>query len=76
MKAINIYVNFDGTCEEAFNFYKSVFGGEFSVMQRFNEMPNDIPEEHKPDESMAEKIMHVTLPISDHSILMGSDYSC
>lgn len=75
MKAINTYLNFNGTCEEAFNFYKSVFGGEFSVIQRFNEMPPDVPEEHRPSDNEGNKIMHVTLPISEHSILMGSDYS-
>ena len=74
MTTINPYINFNGTCEEAFNLYKSIFGGEFTVMQRFNEMPDDVPEEHKPSESEGEKIMHVTLPIGKHAILMGSDY--
>lgn len=39
MKAINPYLNFNGNTEEAFNFYKSVFGGEFAGMMRWKEMP-------------------------------------
>ncbi|MEJ2558012.1 MAG: VOC family protein, partial [Anaerolineae bacterium] len=39
MKAINPYLNFSGNCEEAFNFYRSVFGGEFSAQMRFKEVP-------------------------------------
>ncbi len=74
MTTINPYINFNGTCEEAFNFYKSIFGGEFTSFQRFNEMPGNIPDEHKPSENEGDKIMHVTLPIGKHAILMGSDY--
>jgi PhnB protein len=69
MATINPYLNYDGNCEEAFNFYKSVFGGEFAHMARFKEMPSENP---IPDE-FAEQIMHVALPISKETILMGSD---
>jgi len=71
MTTINPYLTFNGNCEEAFNFYKSVFGGEFSYVGRFSEMPPqegfEMPEEVK------NQIMHISLPISKETILMGSD---
>lgn len=71
MATINPYLAFNGNCEEAFNFYKSVFGGEFRLVSRFKDMPamagQEIPE------SMKQQIMHVSLPISNETILMGSD---
>jgi len=73
MATINPYLTFDGNCEAAFNFYKSVFGGEFPFLGRFKDMPpmqgRTIPA------SEGEKIMHVSLPISGGSVLMGSDRS-
>jgi PhnB protein len=71
--SINPYLTFPGNCEDAFNFYKSVFGGKFQYVGRFNEMPT---EDGKPmPEAEANKIMHISLPISGDSILMGSDSS-
>lgn len=70
MATTNIYLTFNGNCEEAFNFYKSVFGGEFTHLSRFGEMPDG--GENKVTEADKEKIMHVGLPIGS-SILMGSD---
>lgn len=71
MKAVNPYLIFNGNCEEAFNFYKSVFGGEFQYLGRFSEMPasecKDLPKE------ALNKIMHVSLPIGKETLLMGSD---
>jgi PhnB protein len=74
MTTINVYLNFMGQCEEAFNFYKSVFGGEFSHVARFGEMP---PSDHCPAIPEKDKnlIMHVSLPISKETVLMGSDTS-
>ncbi len=73
MTTVNVYLTFNGNCEEAFNFYKSVFGGEFQYLGRFKEMP---PMEGKPvPASEAEKIMHVSLPVSKETTLMGSDSS-
>lgn len=69
MATINPYLTFNGNCEEAFNHYKSIFGGEFVSLSRFKEMPGDTP---VPD-SDKEKIMHMALPISKETILMGSD---
>lgn len=71
MTTVNVYLTFNGNCEEAFNFYKSVFGGEFPYIGRYKDMP---PQDgHKMDNKDAEKIMHVSLPISKETVLMGSD---
>ena len=71
MTDINPYLTFQGNCEEAFNYYKEVFGGEFSYMGRFSEMP---PQEGVTlSEEDGNKIMHMSLPISKETILMGSD---
>jgi PhnB protein len=72
MTTVNVYLNFDGNCEEAFNFYKSIIGGEFSFLGRFKDMP---PQEGTPPMTAedGEKIMHVSLPISKETILMASD---
>ena len=69
MAIINPYLNFLGNTEEVFNFYKSVFGGEFSALQRFTGTPGseNLPAADK------DKIMHVALPISNGSTLMGTD---
>jgi len=70
MATTNTYLNFKGNCEEAFNFYKSVFGGEFNYIGKFGDMPAQ--EGQTMSEEEANKIMHVSLPIGT-SILMGSD---
>ena len=68
--ALSIYLNFNGNCRQAFDFYRSVFGGDFISISTFGEGPDDMgmPEDEK------DHIMHVTLPIGD-SVLMGSDTS-
>lgn len=71
MTTVNVYLTFKGNCEEAFNFYKSVFGGEFPYVGRFGDMPDM---EGKPSSaSDKQRIMHISLPISAETILMGSD---
>ena len=65
------YLTFPGNCEEAFNFYKSVFDKEFAHIGRFKDMPSERPI----PESQKEKIMHVSLPISKETALLGSDSS-
>lgn len=72
MTTVNIYLTFNGNCKEAFEFYKSVFGGEFPYIGRFKDMP---PQEGQKALSAedGEKIMHVSLPISKETMLMGSD---
>ena len=72
MATINAYLTFDGTCEEAFNFYKSVFGGDFPMVGKFGDMP---PQEGMPpiSDEGKNRIMHMSLPISAETVLMGSD---
>ena len=69
MALINPYINFNGNAEEAFNFYKSVFGGEFAMIMRFKDMSGT---EHPIAEHEANKIMHIALPIGKN-ILMAND---
>lgn len=69
MTTINPYLTFNGNCEEAFNFYASIFGGEPPLFNRFNAYPS----EDGIDNSEGEKIMHVALPIGQGTVLMGSD---
>ncbi len=66
MPTINPYINFNGNAEEAFNFYKSVFGGEFEKIVRFKELESA---EFPVSESEANKIMHISLPIGNNSLL-------
>jgi PhnB protein len=70
MIKLNPYLNFAGNTEEAFNFYKSIFGGEFTDFVRFKDMPMegvDLTEEE------GNKIMHLALPIGKDDVLMASD---
>lgn len=69
MAQINPHINFNGNAEEAFTFYKSVFGGEFSKIIRFKDLSG--PEFQVP-ENEANKIMHIALPIGKNS-LMAND---
>jgi len=71
MAAVNPYLTFNGNCEQAFEFYKSVFGGEFPFVGRFGDMPSEQPM----SEADKNKIMHMSLPISQETVLMGSDTS-
>jgi len=74
MATVNPYLIFNGNCEAAFLFYQSVFGGEFPYLGRFGEMPpSDDPNCPPPTAEEANRIMHVSLPISKETILMGSD---
>ncbi|MCJ8208282.1 VOC family protein [Mucilaginibacter sp. RS28] len=65
---INPYLNFAGNTEEAFNFYKSILGGEFAMLQRFS----DNPDADKLPEDTRNMIMHIALPIGNN-VLMGTD---
>ena len=69
MAKINPYLNFNGNTEEAFNFYKSVFGGEFASISRFKDLAND---DFPVFEKEANKIMHISLPIGNN-VLMAND---
>ena len=65
---LSMYLNFNGNCREVFEFYRSVFGGEFSNVQTFE----DAPPETGVAESDKDLVMHISLPIGE-SVLMGSD---
>lgn len=69
MATINAYLNFVDNTEEVFNFYKSVFGGEFGYIMRYK----DSPEKDKVPAKDADKIMHISLPIGKGGMLMGTD---
>ncbi len=71
MATVNAYLTFNGNCEEAFSFYKTNFGGEFTYIGRFKDMPADAGKPVPAGDQ--EKIMHVCLPISKETMLMGSD---
>lgn len=68
MPNINPYLNFNGNAEEAFNVYKSIFGGEFTAVMRFRDMPQD----GSVKEADMDKIMHISLPVGSN-VLMASD---
>ncbi len=71
MTTLNPYLVFKGNCEDAFNFYKSVFGGDFRYIVRYKDVPQT-DRQIFPLEA-DEKIMHVSLPVSTETILMGCD---
>lgn len=71
MATINPYLTFNGECEEAFAFYKSVLGGEYGQVTRFKDMP--ATPGHEVPEIAKERILHISLPISNETVLMGSD---
>ncbi|WP_129717271.1 VOC family protein [Pedobacter sp. SYP-B3415] len=70
MRTINPWINFNGNAEEAFNFYKSVFGGDFTKIVRFKDLSGpDFPV----GEEDANKIMTIILPIGKHNVLIAND---
>lgn len=70
MATINPWINFNGNAEEAFTFYKSVFGGDFTRVVRFKDLA--LPGSHASDAD-AEKVMFIALPIGAGNTLMGND---
>jgi PhnB protein len=70
MKAVNPYLNFNGNAEEAFTFYKSVFGGDFAVLVRFRDMGGGPPGAPRHE---LDRIAHVALPLGVDDMLMASD---
>lgn len=66
MTTINPFINFNGNAEEAFNFYKSVFGGEFGVVVRFKDLEST---DFSVPENEANKIMRITLPIGPNTLI-------
>jgi PhnB protein len=70
MKAANPYLNFAGNTEEAFTFYRSVFGGEFAAVIRFRDFPDNSMGAPEAD---LDKIAHIALPLGPHNMLMATD---
>jgi len=70
MAILNPYLYCSGNAAEVFNFYKSVFGGEYANLMQFKEMPGG----EKLPPSQASKVLHVALPIGKGTMLMGSDH--
>ena len=70
MRAINPWINFNGNAEEAFTFYKSVFGGDFTKIIRFKDLASA---EFQIPENEANKIMYIALPIGKHNVLIAND---
>lgn len=66
---VNPYLNFDGKAEEAFHFYRSVFGGEFTAVMKMD----TAPDAEKINEKEKDRIMHISLPIGKDIVLMASD---
>lgn len=70
MATINTWINFNGNAEEAFTFYRSVFGGEFAKLVRFKDIASDeIPVAEKEEN----KIMQIALPIGNNTMLVAND---
>jgi PhnB protein len=70
MATINTWINFNGNAEEAFTFYKSVFGGEFSKVMRFKDIASD---ELRVAEKEENKLMYISLPIGNNTVLIAND---
>jgi len=70
MATINPWINFNGNAQEAFTFYKSVFGGEFAKVVRFKDIASDESPLSEKDEN---KIMHIALPIGNNTMLIAND---
>jgi PhnB protein len=70
MRTIDPWINFNGNAEEAFTFYKSVFGGEFIKIVRFKDISSA---EYPVPEKEAQKIMYIALPIGKHNVLKAND---
>lgn len=68
----NPYLTFNGNCENAFNFYRTVFGGEYSKIVRYNEVQYDENTPPVPEEK-GNLIRHISLPLNNDTTLMGSD---
>jgi PhnB protein len=72
MRAINPWINFNGNAEEAFSFYKSVFGGEFAKIVRFKDLSSaEFPMAMAKND--ANKIMYIALPIGKNNVLVAND---
>jgi PhnB protein len=72
MAKVNVYLNFNGNCKEAFDFYKSVFERDFGYLGTYGEMP-EMEGAPPVQDGQRDKIMHISLPISEETALFGAD---
>jgi PhnB protein len=70
MTTVNPYIYFNGNCEDAFNFYEAVFRKEIAYVGRYEDIPKT---DRQIFQEADEKIMHISLPISAETVLMGAD---
>ena len=70
MARLHPYIHFNGNAEEAFAFYKSIFGGEFAKIVRYKDLSDA---EHPVSANDANRLMHISLPVGTTNMLMGSD---
>ncbi len=70
MISANLYLNFQGNAEEAFTFYRQVFGGDFASLMRFRDFPDN---SMGVAETELDKIAHIALPLGPHLLLMATD---
>lgn len=73
MMQLNTYLVFDGETEAAMSFYQSIFGGEFTEVMRYKDMPTELVSDIEVDEEQANKIMHMTLVIDENNALLAND---
>lgn len=66
---VNPYLNFDGNAKQAFDFYRSVFGGEFATAMRYRDFPGQMGV----GEADLDKLAHIALPLGESTMLMGTD---
>lgn len=69
MRTMNPYLHFEGTAEDAMNFYKAVLGGEVTALQRYK----DLPGAEKMSAADQDRLVHITLTVSPEITLMASD---
>lgn len=74
MAKIHVYLNFNGNCEEAFQFYASVFKTTHTGIMRYGDMPSD-PEMPTLNEQERNKVLHMAIKLDENTMLMGSDIS-
>lgn len=75
MITINPYLTFNGNCEEAFSFYQAAFKTKITHISRFEDIPSMEGKENSMSDVDGNRIMHISLPISTETVLMGSDSS-
>ncbi|MBL7683489.1 MAG: VOC family protein [Flavipsychrobacter sp.] len=71
MATLSQHIAFNGNAEEAFNFYKGVFGSEIQMIMRYKDTPEGIP--NPTTQAEGEMVMHISMPVGNGAMLMGCD---